>query len=239
MPNLDPLEKLQRTLRCQGMPGGYVSRTLRELSDHREDLRAEAAGQGLTGDAAERFVAAKLGRLDDLAVKLPRTMRQSNWYGRHPVLSFCVLPVLAFLIAFLVAIWIVFSAGEVSGWWRPRLLDTDDWSGIIVAIQLFRWGLFTAIPFWFCWLSRSSYCGHKWALMTCLVFSLHGTVHSMKVVSPLEGKGALSWGYGLQIDLAGMLIPLGVFALFWILSRHADARETSMERSRTCESSPC
>jgi hypothetical protein len=124
------------------------------------------------------------------------------------------------------------SIGELAGWWNPRSsLGFDGWSGVAVAVHLFRWGLFTAIPFWFCWLARRSYCGYKWALATCLVFSLHGMVHSMNFVAPTgANKGSLSWGYGSHLDLAGLLIPLVVFGLFWMLCRHVDARETAQEK---------
>jgi hypothetical protein len=34
------------------------------------------------------------------------------------------------------------------------------------------------------------------------------------------------------LDLAGLLVPLVVFGLFWMLCRHVDARETAQEKAR-------
>ena len=229
----DPLNKLGRKLRRRGLPGGYVSRTLRELAEHREDLRSEARERGLADAAAEQFVTERLGNLEELTTKLSQAMRRSNWYGRHPVLTFCVLPLFAFISAFMFAAWVLITVGELAGWADLRnSLDADGWSGVSFAIHLFRWGLFTAIPFWFCWLARNSYCGYRWAFSTCLIFSLHGLVHASSFTAPIDGgQGSLSWGYSTNLDPIGLLVPLVVFGLFRMLCRYTDAHETAQEKA--------
>jgi hypothetical protein len=231
----DPIEVLSQKLRRSGLPGGYVFRTMRELAEHRDDLRREATEQGMSGVDMEDFASRRLGDLDEIAARLAGNLRRASWYGRHPIMSFCFLPLFAFVAAFLFAVWVAGSMGELAGWWRPQgSLDADGWAGVALALFLFRWSLFTAIPFWFCWLARNSYCGHKWAFATCLGFSLHGLFHSMSFVAPIGGShGSLAWGYGTRLDPAGFLIPLVVFALYRIVCRHLDARETAQEKART------
>jgi len=234
MRDSDPIEQLRRKLLRQGLPAIYVNRTARELSEHRQDLMAEAEENGLRGEAAERSVAGRMGSFDELAARLSRTMRHSNWRGRHPVLTFCWLPILTFVSGFLLVAWIGGAIGELAGWWKPKSsLGPDGWAVVATGVHLLRWGLFTAIPFWFCWLARHSYCGYKWGLATCLMFSLHGLVHSMSFVAPADGrKGSLSWGYSSNLDWLGMAVPLLVFALFLVISRQANAAEARQEESK-------
>jgi hypothetical protein len=231
MRDSDPIEQLRRKLLRHGLPAAYVNRTVRELSEHRQDLMAEAEENGLNGDVAERSVAERMGNLDELAARLSRTMRRSNWRGRHPVLTFCWLPIFTFLCGFLLVIWIGGSIGELAGWWKPKSsLGADGSAMVTTGVHVLRWGLFTAIPFWFCWLARTSYCGYKWGLTTCLTFSLHGLVHSMSFTLPLDGrKASLVWGYSTNLDWLGMAVPLLVFALFLVISRQTNASETRQE----------
>jgi hypothetical protein len=232
MRNPDPIKELGGRLQRRGLPAAYVCRTIRELSEHREDLLAEAEERGLQGEAAQRFVSDRLGNLNDLAGKLSRSMRQSNWCGRHPIFTFCLLPLLSFLAAFLLVMWVASGVGELAGWWKPKgSLSASGWTAVSLGVHVVRWGLFTAIPFWFCWLARNSYCGHRWAFATCMMFSLHGLLHVMKFRPSVNGgQVSLTWGYSTQMDFLGLVIPLGVFALFLALSRHVDAREVEQEK---------
>lgn len=227
MRKLDSIDGLRSRLLRSGLPAGYVVRAAQELEEHREDLFDELREEGVVGADAERTVSERMGSYDDLAKRLSRTMRRSNWWGRHPVVTFCVLPVLLFVTGFAVVALTFGGIAESAGWWESKtMLTRRQWDWVSFGVQFTRWSLFTAIPFWFCWLARNAFCGYGWGLATCVVFSIHGLLHRLKFVAPVKGgDGSLAWGYSNQFDWLGMSVPLLVFALFVILSKHTNASE--------------
>ena len=232
MRKLDSIEGLRRRLLRNGLPAAYVIRATRELEEHREDLFAELSEGGVVGGEAENKVAERMGSLDELAARLSRTMRQSNWCGRHPVATFCVLPVLAFMVGFALLLGMLAGVAELAGWLETKpKLSPSQWAWVTGFVHVLRWSLFAAIPFWFCWLARSTFCGYRWGFATCLVFSAHGLLHRLKIVAPVTGgDGLLAWGYSTRFDWIGMSVPLLIFALFVILSKHTNASEMRQQQ---------
>lgn len=226
---------LRRKLIGRGLPAGYVCRAVRELEEHREDLREEAKEQGMEGAVADRYADEKLGDLGALAKTLCQSMRRSNWWGRHPLFTFCFLPLPAFVMgSFLVAL-ALGLVGDVYDWWSPKSsLEQEDWVDLAIIVKALYLGLHTAIPFWFCWLARNSFCGYRWALVTSILFALHGTLHRLTFDIPgIGSRATLTWGYrfetGLGIDPATALVPLVGFALFCVLARRSDQNELKLK----------
>ncbi len=234
MRKLKSIDGLGRRLLRNGLPAAYVMRATRELEEHREDLFNELKEEGVVGTAAELKVKERMGNFDELAARLSNTMRRSNWCGRHPVMTFCVLPVISFIAGFALVVAILASLADVAGWLEPRpRLTPGQWAWITGFVHVLRWSLFAAIPFWFCWLARSTFCGYRWGLATCLVFSVHGLLHNLNIVAPVTGgDGALAWGYSTRFDWIGMSVPLMVFALFVVLSKHTNASEMRQQQAR-------
>jgi hypothetical protein len=233
MRKLKSIDGLRRRLLRNGLPAAYVMRATRELEEHREDLLEELRGEGVVGTAAELKVAERLGNFDVLATHLTGSMRRSNWCGRHPVVTFCLLPLLSFFAAFALVLAMIAGVAEVAGWLEPKpKLSPGQWAWVTGLVHVLRWSLFAAIPFWFCWLARSTFCGYRWGLATCLVFSVHGLLHRLKIVAPVTGgDGSLAWGYGTRFDWMGLSVPLVIFALFVILSKHTNASEMRQQQA--------
>ena len=227
MRKLDSTAGLRRYLLRRGLPAGYVVRATRELEEHREDLLEELREDGVVGIEAEAKVNDRMGSFDDLAVRLTQSMRRSNWCGRHPILTFCLLPLLSFFIGFALVLATFAGIADMAGWLETKpKLTAGQWAIVTGGVHLLRWCLFAAIPFWFCWLARSSFCGYRWGLVTCAVFSLHGLLHSLKITAPVAGgDGSLAWGYSTHLNWIAMSVPLLIFALFFILSKHTNASE--------------
>ena len=232
MRKLDSIEGLRRRLLRNGLPAAYVIRATRELGEHREDLFAELREDGVMGGEAEKKVAERMGSLDELAVRLSRTMRRTNWWGRHPIVTFCVLPVFLVMLGFALVALTFGGVAEIAGWWEPKtMLSRHQWDWVTRGVDVVRWSMFAAIPFWFCWLARSAFCGYRWGLATCLVFSIHGLLHQLKFAAPVKGgDGTLAWSYGTRFDWVGMSIPILIFVLFIILSKHTNASEMRHQR---------
>ena len=55
------LEKLRRKLLLQGLPRGYVDRTVREFAEHRDDLETQARAERLSEDTARIAAEQSLG----------------------------------------------------------------------------------------------------------------------------------------------------------------------------------
>ena len=239
MRKIESTAALRRKLIGRGLPAGYVCRAVRELEDHRDDLREEAKEQGMEGAAADRYADEKLGDLGALAKTMCQSMRRSNWWGRHPIFTFCFLPLPAFVLgSFLVAL-VLGLIGDLYDWWGPKSsLEQEDWVDLAIAVKAFYLGLHTAIPFWFCWLARNSFCGYRWALVTSILFALHGTLHRLSFDIPgIKSQATLTWGYrfetGLGVDPATALVPLVGFALFFVLARRSNQTEALLNEVAT------
>src|SRR6185436_4837334 len=98
------IEQFRQRLIELGCPHGRIRRDIRELSDHHEDLRNAALEEGLSEAAADARAAQQLGEPVALAEHLAAALRNSSWWGRHPVLGFCVLPPFVILLVAIVGL---------------------------------------------------------------------------------------------------------------------------------------
>src|ERR1700690_766269 len=90
------IEPLRRRLVELGCPMKQVRRLVREVADHREDLKHAAVAEGWSGADAEARANAQLGDPLALAEELMAALRRSTWWGRHYVVTFGLLPLLAY-----------------------------------------------------------------------------------------------------------------------------------------------
>ena len=122
-------------LLAAGLSPAHVQRTLTELSDHFEDLLAEAEAGG--AENAEQQACEQLGRLDVIAAELCRAPDLKGWAWRWPRLALVVYP-LACMIA-LPAVPIVAGvehAASVMRWMAGLLLAAMITAGMFLALQL-------------------------------------------------------------------------------------------------------
>ena len=64
------------------------------------------------------------------------------------------------------------------------------------------------------------------------MFSVHGLLHNLKIVAPVTGNdGSLAWGYSTHFNWTGMSVPLLIFALFVLLSKHTNASEMRQQQA--------
>ena len=70
-----------------GMPFWHVTRMLRELKDHCDDIQAEALSAGLSPEAARLEAAQRLGSTSDLADACLSRPELTSWIGRLPVMQ--------------------------------------------------------------------------------------------------------------------------------------------------------
>jgi hypothetical protein len=218
----DVLLGFARRLLFRGVAARYIHKALRELADHREDLTTEGLEQGLTLAEAQLLAARKLGNPETLADAFVKQMQDSTWVGRHPLVSFCVLP-----LAAVVAWWAAFVvvAGWGTGalqWSANRTLPQPNWQLLQDAVEWCPIAAAAVLPFLFCWVARRSFRGFKWAFVACGILSLHSGFQFARLKLPEAGRHAdFVVGYrippSLPENVSGLALPLLVFALFVLL----------------------
>jgi hypothetical protein len=216
----DPADELGYRLLRQGLPRRQVNRVVREVSEHREDLEAEARDDGLSPEAAQSVATKRMGDLDALADALIAARRCGCWQGRHPVLSFVWLPLPLFVLLFLGLLWLGGTALGVLAWSENRQsLPEPDWTTVRVMFYTalgLALGLTASLTSWF---ARRSHCGFRWALIGCSALFLHGLFFNTGFT--IEGGGAHGrfWmgyrcGWPTLAETAAWIVPLFVVSLF-------------------------
>src|SRR6266850_1281893 len=92
------IRAFERRLFELGCPARYSQRSVAELAEHFEDLTRARIEDGLEPATARARAGEELGEPAILAERLVASFRQASWWGRHPVIAFCLLPPLALMI---------------------------------------------------------------------------------------------------------------------------------------------
>ena len=224
MPKTDYIEQLRRRLVDLGCPIARVRRLVQEVTDHREDLKQTALAEGLSGVAAEIHADTLLGNPLDLAEGLAEALRRSSWWGRHSIIGFCVLPLLAVpllwsLILF-VGLWLVFAFGYALD--ETRLHVAADNPVVFHHMSMLVHGAdclaLALVTLLFCWLARRSGLSFKWTAIACAICSIYALFtwinivpHSLSLGFSFPPHGSSPW-----IRLA---MPLVTVALVYAFQR--------------------
>ncbi|MGD1019654.1 MAG: hypothetical protein ABSA12_10095 [Verrucomicrobiia bacterium] len=198
MPRTNFLERLQRRLVDLGCPMAHVRRLVQEVADHREDLTQAALSEGFTESASEARAEAQLGNPVDLADRLAMALRQSSWWGRHFIIGFCLVPLLAVpvLWGLLVGLgcWLEFALGY--GLDSNRLHMAGDrpesFHHIFLAVHCTDYIAIALVTLLFCWLARRSALGFKWMATSCVICSLYALFVRVTIVPHFFALGASS-----------------------------------------------
>lgn len=208
----------RRRLLRRGAPASYSERAVRELSEHWEDLVAEAARQGVLAPEVESEATKRIGDPIALADEMFETMRAQSLPARFPTLFFGMLALVSIVIW-----WAAFLAlmGLVTGalFWDPKTStgEPPNAERLMLYVDWIRAGSFVGIPLLCCYIAREYFAGWQGALWGCLVAMAHNSVHFFEITGA-PGSGSVAWGYSFSSAgprLAPILIPVAVIALFW------------------------
>jgi hypothetical protein len=180
------IRAFERRLFELGCPANYSQRSIAELAEHFEDLTQARIDDGLDPDTASARAATEIGQPAILAEQLVASFRQASWWGRHPVIGFCLLPPLAlmlFLPATVLALYGLYLLGNLFS--RHSVPLNEFKSAIETAPAAFvEWNdpllcFIHSVPIaittiLFCKLVARSASGLKWLLTTCAVCSATG-----------------------------------------------------------------
>lgn len=95
------IAQFERRLIQMGCPARRIAENIRELREHYDDLKQAGLDEGLPEKEAEKFACESLGHPVQLAENVVLLWRQSSWWGRHPFVGFCLLPLPVFLLGWL------------------------------------------------------------------------------------------------------------------------------------------
>ncbi len=219
MRNPDVIEQFERRLAELGCPPRKLRRYVQEIRDHHEDLKRAALEEGLAEAQAEARASRLLGEPVELAELFAAGLRQSSWFGRHRVLTFCLLPPAGVFGAS------IFGLGTVLALLRLCYSEAD-W-GVVAGegdgLNLIALGIRTSwylalalMTLMFCWLARRSGAGIRWALAACAVCSFQSFFGFYQIV-----PHATTIGYSLSPNWLGPLTPLAIGAATYFLHRRA------------------
>jgi hypothetical protein len=175
----DFLDQLRRKLMELGCPAVQMRRLVREVADHREDLKQAAASEGLSDADAEIRVNANLGNPSTLAEHQMTMLRQSSWWGRHFFMGFCALPLLVVPVLWSLLLVLDLSLGFALGYgWDEKKLhvaanDPIAFKHMVIALNGADFLAIALVALLFCWLARRAAVSFKWMLLSCGICSLY------------------------------------------------------------------
>src|SRR5208283_2031014 len=204
----DFIESLRRRLVELGCPLAQVWRLVREVADHREDLKQAVLSEGLSVADAEARANAQLGDPLALAEQTMTTLRQSSWWGCHSIIGFLVLPLLMAPVLWFLLFCLELSLGFALGYgWDPKKLPGHNnlaavhhLTIIVVCAHCIAVALVTLF---FCQLAQRAAAGFKWMGTACAICSLYA-LFSKGTITPHSFQIGFSW----TPDLIAGAIPL-------------------------------
>src|SRR2546430_2133460 len=234
MPEIDPIQELGRKLLRQGVPRRHAVRIVQELVEHRDDLEAEGLAAGQPPGAARSAASEKLGDIDELTKELMAARRRAYWWGRHPLISFVVLPLPLFVVLFLGLALLGAEATGVAAWSEDKNgLPEPNWATVRVGLYSVLCMAITITAASACYLARRCYCGLRWALTGCAVVFVHALFFHTGFVQ-LHGTGygfliGYRLGWPTPPELIAWAVPALAFALYYFYLR----RTVNQNRMKT------
>jgi hypothetical protein len=229
MPRPDFIEQLRRRLLDLGCPMVQVRRLAQEVVDHREDLKQAALAEGISELSAEIHADALLGNPLDLAERLALALRQSSWWGRHFLIGFCMVPLLAVpvLWGLLMALdlWLAFALGYGLDWKKLHVAadNPDQFHHVVMAFHGADYVAIALVTLLFCWLARRAALNLKWTVIACAICSLYASFTWVNIV-PHSVTVGVGWPPHWIRFAIPLLIGATIYAFRWRTTRCFDEK---------------
>ncbi|MGH7993770.1 MAG: hypothetical protein ACREDQ_09655 [Limisphaerales bacterium] len=220
----DYIKTLRRRLVELGCPLAHVRRLVREMADHRDDLKQAALVEGLSEPDAEVRANAQLGDPLVLAEQMMVSLRRSSWWGRHFVVTFGLLPILAYPV-----LWALFLVLELLlvvtlgyGWDSKRLdVVTNNpvtFHHLLKVCHFMDYLAVALATLLFCWLARRAAVKLKWMVTACAICSVAAIITWVKI-EPHSFSLGFSMNSQLDLPWSRGLIPLLVAGAIYVFQR--------------------
>ncbi len=217
MLNHPAIIEFEKRLTELGCAAALARRNARELADHFEDLQRHAMEEGMPEAQAAARALERLGDPKALAERMAAALRQSSWWGRHPLLGFCLVPWLGLAFGMMLVpvvllqlmenclpagLWAFVSNSGQGSPFLYGIMEGSSYAYLFAALALFGW------------LVPRTILGMKWFLLICALGSLQSGFLRM-LVQP----HSVIVGYGLTPNWISALWPLLFGAAFIVRQR--------------------
>ena len=198
MARTDFIEQLRRRLLELGCPMVQVRRLVQEVADHHEDLKQAALSEGLSEADAEARANVQLGDPLALAEHLMAALRRSSWWGRHFLIGFCVLPLLAVPVLWALLLFLGLSLEFALGYswdWKKLHVAADNpvaFHHLVMAVHGADYVAIALATLLFCWLARRSAVSVTWMATACAICSLYA-LFGQAIIKPHSFAVGVSW----------------------------------------------
>jgi hypothetical protein len=229
-------QEVGKRLARHGMPAWRIERVTDELTEHWEDLYCGALERGLSSDEALIEADQRIGKPEQLATAAIAGLRRSTWFGRHPLIAICIVPmILPVLLMVLVALPML---------WLDRWLHYTLWvgDGVRPDARLIAVGVWTLYylatmvsVLWLCHRAWESGLGLNWVLALCSWGAL--TLLFRYIDADPIGRH-LTLGMTFPIRINGHVIILFLFH-FLAASRFLIAARAVRRKSSELPLAPC
>jgi hypothetical protein len=225
----DFIEPLRRRLVELGCPLAQVRRLVREVAEHREDLKQAAVSEGLSWADAEARANAHLGDPLALAEELMAALRRSSWWGRHYVVTFGLLPLLVYPILWslllVLQMALEFALGYGWNWKKLHMVANNPvaFHHLAVTFQFMDYSAIVLVALLFCWLARRSGVSLKWMVTACTICSVVAVITWGKL-EPHSFFLGFSMNSHLHMPWYRGAIPLLVAGAVYVFQRRATRR---------------
>ncbi len=220
MENRPSHDELRGELRCCGLPRAYIERLIAELDDHYTDLLEErnthmGAARKLQHD--DETLQQRLGKPAQLALFAAEQYRARRFWGRHPVLTFAIVPLplfaacaTSFALALVsVGYCIAYFAANVLGIEPAQPQNYPMLQGIMLGLT--NWYIVVLPPLaaavLLCRVYRRSALDWRWPLIGCTMLAIVAGLFNVSYnIATEPNSGQLTFGFGLNGSLPWILL---------------------------------
>jgi hypothetical protein len=241
----------ERLLRA-GIAARHARRAVQELREHYADVVQELRAAGMSPAEIEAQAAQRLGSDQDFVSHMLERPELRSWAYRRPFVAFTLLPILAFIIVFVLSVALLIAAFESAEHWRTTLPASTTAALRWVGGALFVHALWVApvlVGAASCFVAARQRVPARWAISGAMVLGLlAASMTGHLEASPATSHGSVGFGFGIGISTAvpalvaiasraGVLIAAMLLPYLWWL-RHVAQGGGDEQRFRVHRDSP-
>lgn len=223
------LERVRHECVRRRLPPFYVERLLAELTDHLQDYQEDHMSMEVQD---LRSLECHLGAPHTVAASAAAEYHRARFCGRHPVLSFIVLPLLVVPVLCATSAFAIVLVADLLGFSgdaaQQRVLSEFEFVAMSLVSRAVVLLPVALAAIGFSWLAARSAVGWRWIAAVSLLVAFLGGISMVNLALPGNGQqGSLSFGLGVSAhpsleQILQFALPLTIGA--WTIVRQWPTR---------------
>jgi hypothetical protein len=229
----DRFNALTERLLRGGVARRHARRAVLELREHYADLVDELRGRGATPAEIEAQALERLGTDEAFVSHMLERPELRSFAYRRPFVAFTLLPLLGFVVLFVLSGALLIAAFESAQRWQGTLPP------VVAALLRSLGDAMFVLALWLapvmagaasCFVAARQRVPVRWALIGAVVLGLFAaSINGHLEGSPATSHGSVGFGIGISTDMrslvalvtrAGIFIPAMLLPYLWWLRRH-------------------